>query len=58
MGLNFRITTPPTFFLLPRPLSSVNSNRRFSLPAADSVITKESLLNKATNKRLVEEQIT
>ena len=35
----------------------MNSNRRFSLPAADSIITKESLLNKVANKQLVEEQV-
>ena len=34
-----------------------NSNHRFSLLAADSIIIRESLLNKAANKWLVEEQI-
>ena len=56
-GPKFSHRHPTNFFLLPRPPLSMNSNCCFSLPAADSKITKESLLNKAANKRLLEEQI-
>ena len=54
-GPEFSYRYPIYFFLLLRPHSSVNSNCHFSLLAADSVITEESLLNKAAKKGLVEE---
>ena len=37
------------FASLPHPLSWMNSNRPFSLPTADSIITKESLFGRRAN---------